>query len=74
MPKPTLTDLLRINPATKIRLTCHSCRRTLLLSAQELADQWGPHLRLDRIKARGRCTACGSTAIDCQPEHPQTEK
>jgi hypothetical protein len=74
MNKVTLADILHIDPQARIRLTCQSCRRTLILSAHELADQWGPHLRLDRIKARGRCTACGSTEIDCQPEHNHTEK
>ena len=70
MSKLTLADVLQISSTAKIRLECMGCHRVVTLSAQELADKWGPYLRLDIIERRGQCRACGSTHVTCRPDYP----
>jgi hypothetical protein len=69
-PKIMLVQVIAAGADSKIRLECQGCRRTVVMSAQELADKWGPHLRLDVIERRGRCAACGSRDVKCRPEYP----
>ena len=54
----------------RIRIECQNCRRMVVMSARELADKWGQHLRLDVLERRGRCTACGSEDVEARPEYP----
>jgi hypothetical protein len=67
--KITLADVLKTSAEAKVHLECAGCHRVVVMSARELAEKWGQHLRLDVIERRGRCRACGSTEIDCRPEY-----
>lgn len=68
--KITLADILRTAADARVSIECQGCHRRVVMSAQELADRWGPHLRLDVIERRGRCRACGSQDVGARPEYP----
>ena len=70
MIKITLADILRTAADSRIRIECQNCHCMVVMSARELADKWGQHLRLDVLERRGRCTACGSEDIEARPEYP----
>ena len=68
--KITLADILKTAAEASVAIECAGCHRRVVTSARELANKWGPHLRLDVLERRGRCTACGSSQVEARPLYP----
>jgi hypothetical protein len=63
-PRPTLGDLQRTTPW--VWLWCERCQHHAPLACAVAVILWGPDASSDRLRARTRCTNCGSKGATIQ--------
>jgi Zn finger protein HypA/HybF involved in hydrogenase expression len=64
-PPPTLTDLAAA-PGELIA-SCQNCHHNATLPVDPVLARYGPTTPFPEVKARFRCSACGSRQVDVRP-------
>src|SRR5262249_58446391 len=63
-PRPTLGELQRTTPW--VWLWCERCQHHAPLACAVAVIRWGPNASSDKLRARARCTNCGTKGATIQ--------
>lgn len=64
-----LSDLLRYHPGVGVRFHCSACLHTAVKDALPLSVALGEAFPVSMIGGKGKCTRCGSKAVETQPDY-----